>query len=88
MGVTPPPPGAAPRPPSPMGVLRTVFRGGKTIFWSRQKAISALFIAKFLFKLAILYLKFHKCQIPGPGKRQVLPISADAHAQPPLAGQK
>ena len=45
-----------------------------------KKAISALFIPKLLFKLSILYLKFHKCQIPGPGMCLVLPIGADAHA--------
>ena len=62
-----------------MGICRRVFKGGQTIFWARQKAISTLFIPKFLFKLAILYLKFHNCQIPGPVKCLFLPIGADAH---------
>ena len=57
-----------------MGVRRAFFWGGQTIFWTGQKAISTLFIPK----LVILYLKFHKCQIPGPGKSLVLPIGADA----------
>ena len=61
-----------------MGVRRTVFLGG-LIFWTGQKAILTLFILKFLFKLAILYLKFHKCQIPRPAKCLVLPIGADTH---------
>ena len=60
-----------------MGVRRTVFLGGQTLFWTGQKAISTLFIPKF-YKLAILCLKFHKCQIPGPGKCLVMPIGADA----------
>ena len=63
-----------------MGVRRTVFWGGQTILWTGQKAILTLFIPKFLFKLAIVSLKLHKCQIPGPGKYLVLPIGADAHA--------
>ena len=43
-----------------MGVRRTVFWGGQSIPWTGQKAISTLSIPK----LAFLYLKFHKCQIP------------------------
>ena len=61
-----------------MGVRRTDFRGGQTIFWTGQKAISTLNY-QILFKLANMYLKFNKCQIPGPGKCLVLPIGADAH---------
>ena len=64
----------------PMGVRRTVFWGGQTIFWTGQKAISTLLIPKFVFKLAIMYLKFDKFQIPGPGKCLVLSIGGDAHA--------
>ena len=56
---------------------RTVFLGWAN--YTGQEAISTLFIPKFLLKLTILYLKFHKCQIPGPGKCHVLPIGADAH---------
>ena len=63
----------------PMGVGRTVFCGGQTIFWTGQKAISTLLICKFLFNLTILYQKFHKCQIPGLGKCLVLPIGVDTH---------
>ena len=60
-------------------VRRKVFLGGQTIFWTGQNTISTLIISNFQFKAAILYLKFHKCQIPGPGKSLVLPIGADAH---------
>ena len=56
-----------------------VFWGGETIFWAGHNTISTLFILNFQFKLAILYLKFQKCQIPGPGKCLLLPIGADAH---------
>ena len=45
----------------------------------RAKGHLKHFMVKFLSKLAILYLKFQKCQFPGPGKCQVLPIGADAH---------
>ena len=62
-----------------MGVRRTVFWGGHTILWTGQKAISTLSIPKFLFNLAIVCLKFHKCQNLGPGKCIVLPIDPDAH---------
>ena len=54
-----------------MGVRRTVFWGGQTTFWTGQKSISTLSSLKFLFKLAIVYLKIRKRQIPGPGKYQV-----------------
>ena len=47
-------------------------------FLDRAKGYFNIFITKLLFKLAILYLKFHKCQIPGPGNCLVLPIGADA----------
>ena len=63
---------------SSMGVRGSVFRGGQTIFW--QKTISTLSTPKFLLKLADLYLKFHKCQIPEPDKCP-LPIGVDAHGQ-------
>ena len=62
-----------------MGVRRTVFWGGQTIFWTGQKAISTLLVHKYVFKLAIVYLKF---QIPGPGKCLVLPIGGDTHSFP------
>ena len=70
--------------PGTMSVRKTVFWGGQTIFWTGKKVISTLFILKFLFKLAILYQKIHKCQIPGPGKCLVLPIGADAHVRDPF----
>ena len=64
-----------------MGVRKTAFWGGQTIFLTGQKAISTLFIPKFLLKLVILGLKLHKCQFPGPGKCLVLPLGADAHVR-------
>ena len=65
---------------SSMGVRGSVFRGGQTIFWTGQKTISTPSTPKFLLKLADLYLKFHKSQIPGPAKCS-LPIGVDAHGQ-------
>ena len=63
-----------------MGVRRTVFLEWANYILDLAKALSTLSIPEFLFKLAILNLKFHKCRVPGPGKCLVLPIGADAHA--------
>ena len=44
------------------------------------------FHSQILLKLAILFLKFHKCQLPGLGKCLVLPIGGDAHVHVALIG--
>ena len=62
-----------------MGVRKIVFSGWQTIFWTGQKTIFCTLIPKFVIKFAVWCLKFHKCQISGPGKCLVLPIGADSH---------
>ena len=37
------------------------------------------FHSQFQIQISYFDLKFHKCQISGPGKCQVLPIGADTH---------
>ena len=62
-----------------MSVRETVFLRLANYILDRVKGYFNTFHSQILFKLAILYLKFHKCQILRLGKCLVLPIGADAH---------
>ena len=59
--------------PGPWASAKQFSGVGKPNFWTWQNTISTLFIPNFLFKLAIVYLKFHKCQTPGPGHCPLVP---------------
>ena len=59
--------------------VKNSFLGWANFIWDRAKGYFNTFHSQVFIQISYFVPKFHKCQIPGPGKCPVMPIGADAH---------